>query len=163
NLQEKDITLDIALKTRDILDKKYDGHTIKLSRTTDVTRSLAERTNMANNWGANFFVSIHINSSQATGFESYTFDGNYADKERTNAIRSSIHNEIVGQTGFIDRVKKEKDLHVIRESKAPAILTENGFIYHAGDASNLKDEAFLNKIAQGHADGIAKALGLSAK
>src|SRR5690625_3457054 len=97
-LQEKNLTLDIALKTRDMLNEQYGGHTIKLSRTTDVTRSLAKRTNMANNWGANFFVSIHINSSRATGFESYTFDGNYADKERTNAIRNSIHNEIVRQT-----------------------------------------------------------------
>src|SRR5699024_11030811 len=130
-LEEKNVTLDIALKTRDMLNEQYGGHTIKLSRTTDVTRSLAERTNMANNWGANFFMSIHINSSRATGFESYTFDGNYADKERTNAIRSSIHNEIVRQTGFIDRGKKEENFHVLRESSAPAILTENGFIDNA--------------------------------
>lgn len=162
-LQEKDLTLDIALKTRDILNENYEGHTVKLSRTTDVTRSLTERTNMANNWGANFFASIHINSNQATGFESYTFDGNYADKERTNAIRNSIHNEIVRQTGFNDRGKKEENFHVLRESSAPAILTENGFIDHPNDADNLKDEAFLDKIAQGHADGIARALGLPAR
>src|SRR5690625_2366741 len=121
-LQEKNLTLDIALKTKDMLNEQYGGHTIKLSRTTDVTRSLAKRTNMANNWGANFFVSIHINSSRATGFESYTFDGNYADKERTNAIRNSIHNEIVRQTGFINRGKKEENFHVLRESIARAIL-----------------------------------------
>ncbi|MDY0394949.1 N-acetylmuramoyl-L-alanine amidase [Virgibacillus halophilus] len=54
-LKEKDVTLDIALKTRDILNNSYSGHTIKLSRTSDVTTSLAARTNMANNWGANFF------------------------------------------------------------------------------------------------------------
>lgn len=162
-LQEKDLTLDIALKTRDLLNEQYSGHTINLSRTTDVTRSLTERTNMANKWGANLLVSIHINSGQGTGFESYTLNGNYADKERTNAIRRSIHNEIVPKTGFIDRGVKEANFHVLRESSAPAILTENGFIDNANDASNLKDEAFINKIAQGHADGIAKALGLPAK
>src|SRR5699024_9536664 len=108
-LEEKNVTLDIALKTRDMRNEQNGREKIKLSRTTDVTLSLAERTNMANNWGANFFMSIHINSSRATGFESYTFDGNYADKERTNAIRSSIHNEIVRQTGFIDRGKKEEN------------------------------------------------------
>lgn len=162
-LQEKDLALQIALKTRDILNEQYSGHTINLSRTTDVTRSLAERTNMANNWGANFFASIHINSSQATGFESYTYNGDYAGKERTNAIQRSIHNEIVKQTGFTDRGVKEGNLHVLRESNAPAVLTENGFIDNANDASNLKDEAFINEIAQGHADGIAIALGLPAK
>src|SRR5699024_12654463 len=83
---------------------------------------------------------------------------NTSYKVRTNSIRSSIHNEIVRQTGFIDRGKKEENFHVLRESSAPAILTENGFIDNANDASNLKDTAFINKIAQGHADGIAKAL-----
>ncbi len=162
-LQEKDLTLDIALRTRDILNEQYSGHTIKLSRTTDVTRSLTERTNMANNWGANFFVSIHINAGRATGFESYTYNGSYAGKERTNAIRRSIHNEVVNQTGFYDRGVKEANLHVLRKSSAPAILTENGFIDHANDASKLKDGAFIYQIAQSHADGIARALGLPRK
>src|SRR5690625_5780208 len=61
-------------------------------------------------------------------------------KERTDAIRNSIHNEIVRQTGFINRGKKEENFHVLRESSAPAILTENGFIDNANDASNLKDK-----------------------
>src|SRR5699024_4395780 len=125
-LQEKNLTLDIALKTKDILNEQYTGHTIKLSRTTDVTRSLTERTNMAKNWGTNFFVSVHINCSQGNNYEYYTLDGDYADKERTNAIRKTIHDEVVEQTGFADRGKKEENLHVLRESKAPAILTENG-------------------------------------
>src|SRR5699024_11115883 len=76
-LKEKDVRLDIALKTRDILNEQYSGHTVKLSRTEDITKSLNERTNEANNWGANFFVSIHINSNQATSYESYTYNGDY--------------------------------------------------------------------------------------
>ncbi|MBY7144799.1 N-acetylmuramoyl-L-alanine amidase [Virgibacillus sp. NKC19-3] len=164
-LQEKDITLDIALKTRDMLNEQYSGHTIQLSRTSDVTKSLDARTNEANNWGANFFVSIHINAGEATGYESYIWNGNYDNdnKERTDAIRNTIHNEIVEQTGFTDRGAKESDLHVLRESSSPAILTENGFIDNAEDADKLKNDAFLEEIAQGHADGIAKALGLPAK
>lgn len=162
-LQEKDVALDIALKTRDILNEQYSGHTIKLSRTSDITKSLNARTNEANNWGTNFFISIHINSGQGTGYESYTWNGNYDEKERTNAIRNTIHNEIVEQTGFTDRGEKESNLHVLRESSSPAILTENGFIDNAEDADKLKDDAFLGQIAQGHANGIAKALGLPAK
>ncbi|WP_339183487.1 N-acetylmuramoyl-L-alanine amidase [Oceanobacillus sp. FSL W7-1293] len=162
-LQEKDITLDIALRTRDILNEQYSGHTIKLSRTSDVTKSLNARTNEANNWGANFFVSIHINAGNSTGYESFTWNGSYENKERTNAIRNTIHNETVEQTGFTDRGKKQANLHVLRESSAPAILTENGFIDNAADADKLKSAASIEKIAQGHADGIAKALGLPAK
>ncbi|MDM8101709.1 N-acetylmuramoyl-L-alanine amidase [Oceanobacillus oncorhynchi] len=162
-LQEKDVTLDIALRTRDILNEQYSSHTIKLSRTSDVTKSLDARTNEANNWGANFFVSIHINAGNSTGYESFTWNGSYENKERTNAIRNTIHNETVEQTGFTDRGKKEANLHVLRESSAPAILTENGFIDNAADADKLKSAASIEKIAQGHADGIAKALGLPAK
>ncbi|MEF3330441.1 MULTISPECIES: N-acetylmuramoyl-L-alanine amidase family protein [Oceanobacillus] len=162
-LQEKDVTLDIALRTRDILNEQYSSHTIKLSRTSDVTKSLDARTNEANNWGANFFVSIHINAGNSTGYESFTWNGSYENKERTNAIRKTIHNETVEQTGFTDRGKKEANLHVLRESSAPAILTENGFIDNAADADKLKNAASIEKIAQGHADGIAKALGLPAK
>ncbi|MFD1452679.1 N-acetylmuramoyl-L-alanine amidase [Oceanobacillus sojae] len=162
-LQEKDVTLDIALKTRDILNEQYSGHTIKLSRTSDITKSLDARTNEANNWGANFFVSIHINAGGATGYESYTWNGSYDNKERTNAIRRTIHNETVEQTGFTDRGAKQANLHVLRESSAPAVLTENGFIDNAADANKLKSDAFIEEIAQAHADGIAKALGLPAK
>jgi len=162
-LLEKDLTLDIALKTRDILNEQYSGHTLKLSRTGDVTKSLDERTNEANKWGTNFFISIHINAGKGTGFESYTWDGYYPEKERTNAIRDTIHDEVVKATGFTDRGEKESNFHVVRETKAPAILTENGFIDRAKDAKKLKDDDFLNQIAQGHADGIARALGLPKK
>lgn len=162
-LQEKDVALDIALKTRDILNEQYSGHTIKLSRTSDITKSLGARTNEANNWGANFFVSIHINAGGATGYESYTWNGSYDNKERTNAIRRTIHNKTVEQTGFTDRGAKQANLHVLRESSAPAVLTENGFIDNAADANKLKSDAFIEEIAQAHANGIAKALGLPAK
>ncbi len=45
----------------------------------------------------------------------------------------------------------------------PGVLTENGFIDHAGDAAKLKSDSYLNRIALGHANGIAKALGLKKK
>ena len=39
-LREKDLTLKLALKTRDILNNEYEGHSLRLSRTTDATLSL---------------------------------------------------------------------------------------------------------------------------
>src|SRR5690625_7217537 len=41
------------------------------------------------------------------------------------------------------------------------MLTENLFIDIKADADLLKSNAFLNKVAQGHANGIIKAFGLS--
>ncbi|GAA0422903.1 MAG: N-acetylmuramoyl-L-alanine amidase [Bacillota bacterium] len=162
-LQEKDVTLAIALKLRDILNSDYEGHSVMLSRTTDQTLSLSQRTNMANSWGADYLVSVHINAGGGTGFESYTYNGSYSGKAETNRLRAIVHNAIVNETEFRDRGKKEANFHMVRESAMPAVLTENGFIDNAADAAALKSDAFLNKIARGHAEGLASALGLTLK
>src|SRR5699024_2485270 len=159
-LQEKNITLQIALKLRDILQKEYEGHTIKMSRTTDKTISLLERTNLANNWLADYLISIHINAGGGTGFESYTYNGNYKGKEQTNRLRRTLHNQIVKQTDFYNRGKKEANFHMVRESAMPAVLTENGFIDTKEDAQLLKQDYFVEKIARVNGLGLAEEFNL---
>src|SRR5690625_7648935 len=63
-LKEKDLTLTIAKKVQAIL---KDYATVRMSRTTDKTLSLTQRTNDANSWGADYFLSIHINAGGGTG------------------------------------------------------------------------------------------------
>lgn len=70
-LLEKNITLQIALFLRDMLISEYDGVSVRLSRSIDQSVTLSQRTNAANSWGADYFVSIHINAGGGTGFESY--------------------------------------------------------------------------------------------
>ncbi len=67
------------------------------------------------------------------------------------------------QVDFRNRGKKRANFHVLRESNMPAVLTENGFIDNSSDAAKLKSDAYLNRIALGHANGIAQALGLRPK
>ncbi len=160
-LKEKDVTLKIAKKVRDILNRDYEGHSIRMSRTTDTTKSLAQRTNDANSWGANYFVSIHINAGGGVGYEDFIYNGGLSNN--TVTYRDKMHTEIMKQVDFTNRGKKRANLHVLRESSMPAVLTENGFIDHAGDADKLKSDAYLNRIALGHANGIAKTLGLKKK
>ncbi|MFG6147560.1 N-acetylmuramoyl-L-alanine amidase [Halobacillus sp. B23F22_1] len=160
-LQEKNVTLDLALKTKDILDHEYEGHEVQLSRTGDQKLSLDERTNKANSWGADYLVSIHVNAGGGSGFESYTYNGSYGGKAETNRLRGIVHDEIVNQTGFRDRGKKEANFHMVRQSAMPAVLTENGFIDNAADANALKSETYKTNIAKGHALGIAEALNLT--
>lgn len=162
-LKEKDLCLTIALKLRNILNQEYEGHKVSLSRTTDKTLTLKQRTDMANRWGADYLVSVHINAGGGTGFESYIYNGSYASKGETNRLRNHIHDAIVKETSFRDRGKKEANFHMLRESSMHGILTENGFIDTSSDANKLKSDAFLNKIARGHARGIASALGLKKK
>jgi len=74
-LREKDITLSIALEISRILQNEYEGVSVQLSRTKDETVSLAERTRRANSWGADLYVSIHVNAGGGTGFEDYIYHG----------------------------------------------------------------------------------------
>lgn len=160
-LQEKNVTLTIALKVRSILNRDYEGHSIRMSRTTDKTVSLAARTNDANRWGANLFVSVHINAGGGVGYEDFIYNGSVSNN--TAAYRDKIHAEIIKQVDFTNRGKKRANFHVLRESRMPAVLTENGFIDNAGDAAKLKSNAYLDRIALGHANGIAQTLGLKKK
>lgn len=161
-LKEKDLTLSIAKRIKRFLDYNYNGHTTRLSRTSDKTVSLSQRTNDANSWGAEYFLSVHINAGGGTGYEDYIYNG--AVQKRTATIRDVIHDEVIKQISNVtNRGKKRANLHVTRESRMPAVLTENLFIDTKADADKLKDNNFLDKLAKGHGIGLAKAFNLKSK
>lgn len=160
-LREKDLTLTISKRIEAILKADYSGASIRLSRTGDQTLSLKQRTDAANAWGADFFLSVHINAGGGTGYEDFIYTTVGAP---TTTYQNAIHAEIMAQlSGVRDRGKKRANYHVLRETKMPAILTENLFIDTAADAAKLKQASFIEKVAQGHAAGIAKAFKLSKK
>lgn len=159
-LQEKDITLSIALQLKKVLTQNYENHTLKLSRETDRTVSLRERTTLANNWQADYLLSIHVNAGGGVGFESFIYNNPLYRRSNTKALQATIHREIVSMTEFVDRGMKQANFHMLRESRMPALLTENGFIDHVNDALMLKDKHYIKKIAEGHAKGLAIALHL---
>lgn len=162
-LKEKDLTLAISKKIRDKL-ANYEGVQVKLSRESDTSLSLKQRTDMANAWGADYLISVHINAGGGTGFESYTYNASYNGKQETNRKRSILHAEIMRQlNGVRERGMKEANLHMVRESKMESVLTENLFIDNVNDATLLKQDNFLDKIAQGHVDGLAVIFGLKQK
>ncbi|MBP2242361.1 N-acetylmuramoyl-L-alanine amidase [Cytobacillus eiseniae] len=158
-LQEKNLTLAIAKKIRDFL-LQYENTEVRLSRDTDKTLSLKQRTDMANAWGADYLISVHINAGGGTGFESYIHTN--ASKASVN-FQNIIHPEIVKQLDFTDRGKKRANFHMVRESNMPAILTENGFIDTQADANKLKQDAYITRIAQGHVNGVVEAFRLKKK
>lgn len=74
-LREKDVTLSVALDLRDRLRAR--GFDVRMTRETDRTVSLEERTAMAEGVGADVFVSIHANAAPgpaAHGIETYFLD-----------------------------------------------------------------------------------------
>jgi N-acetylmuramoyl-L-alanine amidase len=163
-LKEKDLTHRIVEYAMDYLQANYTEFAMRTSRTGDQTLTLSQRADMANDWGADVFVSVHINAGGGTGFETYVYNGGVSS--RTIALQNVLHSEILAamrQFGNItDRGKKRANYAVLRETKMPAVLTENLFI-DSNDAKLLKNEAFLKAVGEAHARGIAKFLGLPQK
>lgn len=80
--KEKDITLDIAMKLRDRLNK-HPGYQILMTREKDITLSLNNRIDIAKSCGADLFISIHINyipNRPINTIETFYF-GPHTDKE----------------------------------------------------------------------------------
>ena len=159
-IREKDITLKIATKIREFLLNEYSNVSVLMSRTGDTYPTLSDRTNAANSWGANYFLSIHINAGGGTGFESFVYPGVGTP---TTTYQSTIHSEIMKLSQLSDRGKKQSNLHVLRESNMPALLTENGFIDNANDAAKMKSDSWITNVARGHVNGLAKAFNLQKK
>jgi N-acetylmuramoyl-L-alanine amidase len=158
-LSEKNVTLSIATRIRDILQNEYPNAVVKMSRTGDQTVTLKQRTDMANAWGADFYLSIHINAGGGTGYEDYIYN-RLSDRSRTADIQRVIHQEVMKLVGLSDRGAKKADFHVIRESAMDAMLTENGFIDNANDAAKMKDANWIENVARGHVNGIARVYSL---
>ncbi|ARI76895.1 N-acetylmuramoyl-L-alanine amidase [Halobacillus mangrovi] len=163
-LLEKDINLDIALRIRSNLLDGYENVEVLMSRTEDSTKSLTERTDEANVWGADYYLSIHCNAFNGTaqGYEDFIHD-RLSDSSITAQYQDIIHPEVMKVNELVDRGQKKANFHVLRESNMPALLTENGFIDNAEDAALIKQAAWREKVAQGHVNGLAKAFNLQKK
>lgn len=163
-LLEKDMNLDIALKIRSILLNGYKDVEVLMSRTDDITKSLAERTDEANSWGADYYLSIHCNAYDGSvkGYEDYIHDS-LSDSSITAQYQDIIHKEVMNVNELIDRGQKKANFHVLRESVMPALLTENGFIDNEEYAALIQQASWREKVAQGHVNGLVKAFNLQPK
>ena len=156
-LEEKNITLDLALRLQALLEVDENVE-LQLSRSDDSDVGLSARAQLANDFGADYFVSIHVNAGGGTGFESFIYT---SAPTETATYQTTVHQAIMQEIDVTDRGEKTANFAVLRETIMPAILTENMFIDTASDAERLTDDAFLQSVALGHARGIAEIFGLT--
>jgi len=159
NLQEATLTGDICERVATML-SSYDVD-VRLAPRTD---SLNERADYANGIGAAAYVSIHINASSGTagtGFESYIYPTVEASSVLLqNAVHDSVKAYLFGLS-IADRGKKTADFAVLRLTNMPAVLLECLFINNPLDAAWLKNNSFLDGLANAIAWGLAQAYKLN--
>src|ERR1051326_1795930 len=88
---EKNMTLDVALKLKPILEKA--GYRVVMTRSTDVFVPLGTRVAIANSYPNAIFVCIHFNSATRTGangIETYFYSTESAP------LAASIHSAVLG-------------------------------------------------------------------
>jgi len=165
-LQEKDITLSIALQLSPLL--VYNGIGVGLTRTgdyapnhleNDLNGELNARATLSNNYGADLFVSIHINSGGGTGQEVLIA----GTGGRAEQAANKVYDQINKVTGWANRGIKTQNVLVLNKTNCPAILTENGFIDSVSDSTKLKDPVFIHSLAVSHAKGICEYFGITYK
>lgn len=136
---------------------RQQGIIVDETRTSDVTLSLKERSDFENKAKYDYFISFHRNAFKpetANGVESYVYiTGNDKSRKLAEKIQSALVS-----TGYKDRGVKTANFYVLKETKAPAILIEIGFIDSTSD-----NEIFDNKhmeIVNSISRAITEHLGL---
>ena len=141
-IYEKDIVLKISKEILK-LNSAQNKYEIVLTRDQDTDFQLSERTKLINKMNPEMVISLHLNSSphnESVRHGQEIFTQNTEDSKKLARLVSQRFNpsEIVG----------EKNLHILRESNAPAVLVELGFINNKEDRKYLISEKGQKEIAQ---------------
>lgn len=154
---EKDINLQIALKLGKKL--KENGYQVFYTRTSDTvswpsdnTQDLQARCDMTAKKKADYFISIHLNSSEyeANGYEIYCDFNNSATKKLSKNILKQLDTlNYSSNRGLQDT--NETALYVVSHNKVPALLIEAGFITSDADMAYIQEntDALANAIEKG--------------
>ncbi len=145
NIYEKDIVIDVGLELRDLLNND-DSIKVYMTRSGDTFLTPYERPILANEIDPDLFISIHVNSatSSAKGIETY-----YTPKAdtRNKLFAKMVQDKLIETFPTRDRGVKENVFVVTKNTKAPAILIEMGFITNAEDRAMMLADGATDKYA----------------
>ncbi len=152
--REKDDNLNLAMAVGDILER--DGYDVEYTRTDDVYDSPSQKARIANESGADFFVSIHRNSSptpnQYNGVQTLVYDNSGIKQTMAENVNKEL--EKVGYRNI--NVPARPNLTVLRRTQMPAILVEAGFIN--SDTDNQLFDSKFEETAEAIARGISETI-----
>ena len=154
NRNEKDDALRLTKAVGKILEDS--GINVFYVRKSDEYETPFKKATDANNAGADYFISIHRNSSeepnQYSGVESLV----YRDSGIRSVIAKNINSELE-KVGFNNLgITQRPNLVVLKRTRMPAVLVEAGFI--KSDEDNAIFDENFDRIANAIAQGILKSI-----
>lgn len=183
-LDEKDMTLDVALRLKKLLELR--GYRVLLTRSTDTRFSnspnvdLPLRAEVANRAKADLFLSIHFNAvdrdpQRVSGVETYVLPPQFQTSTQPEQDRSmvalpypgnrqdvanavlghSLHRQLVTDLKSSDRGYKRYRLAVLRSLNCPGALVECAYLSNDAEARRIATPEFRQQIAEALAEGIS--------
>lgn len=148
-ISEKQIVLAVASNIKQY-NSSQDEFEIVLTRDSDQNSTLTDRTDMINKLNPEMVISLHINTSTSKesaikGHEIFT-----QKSEASKALADRISKKL-GTCNI-----EEKNLHILRASKAPAVLVELGYLNNTEDRKYLTSEEGQKEVAQKFIEIIAE-------
>lgn len=131
----------------------YDCSVLRVDDTTGAKDiSLAARVKVANDAKADFYMSTHHNAGIEGGSGGGTIVYYYNDEAMRKAAERLYIAVVNGNTGLIGNRSKRVavgDFYVLRNTKMPALLLENGFMDSTYDTPIILTEDHARKTARG--------------
>ena len=168
-ISEKSLTLAIQSRVKAKLESE--GYQVVTTRTSDTYVDLTDRSRAANASESDIFVSIHINasgSSAAQGIETYyyqpyaeypsrinaTYHANPTRLSMSDTLANAIQSSLINATGAQNQGVKRQTFAVLRETTAPAVLLELGFLSNPQEAARLNTSSYQETLANAIVAGI---------
>jgi N-acetylmuramoyl-L-alanine amidase len=171
---EKTYTLALAMELRDQL--RHAGFNVILTRNRDIYVDLPARPALANHAGADLFISLHFNATQAgagevSGPETYCItpvgaassnaggEGEFAssigagptianrNENKSVLLAYQVQKSLVRTLSADDRGVRRARFAVLRDAMMPAILIEGGYMTNPREGPKIYDAAYRQQMA----------------
>lgn len=166
NLIEKVINYKVGTKLAEYF--RLNGIEPIMTRTSDTTLSLTQRCDMLNNANVDFVICEHENAGGGDGFEVYhSINGGKGKILAENIAKQFLalgQNPHGGANGVKTRQGSNGDYYtMIKNTKAPAVITEFAFLDNAEDRKAIDEEKEYEDIARAITKGVCATFGLTFK
>lgn len=145
----------------------YECQVIRVGDTTgqkDI--ELAQRVKIANDEGATVYISVHHDSGVGGGKGGGTTVYYYSSSSARKDQAQRLYNAVVAKTGLVgNRFSKvlKNGFYVLKKTKMPAFLIENGFMDSATDVPIILSPENAEKTAQGILDFLVYEYSIEKK
>lgn len=161
--REKDLALAVSLRLASLLSRSRTIE-VKLTRDADTYPSLVDRVNLANEWDADLYLSVHLNADpdadrpgdpEARGHENWYYQGSIPSMKFARRIGQAMREEFPDEPYRGE--KSTKGIFVLRKTRMTAVLAEIAFIDNSTSVLQVSQPETQEAIAFALMRGVLDA------